>query len=129
MDQGLITNPKDLERMQGELVSLQRRISDLEDTELEVMERLETAQARARPARRPSSSRWTAAPPSSATTRDEKAGRLDAELRRSPRERKTLADGLPADLRHALRQAARSRRAASGPRRCGPVAAAAAPWS
>ncbi len=45
MDQGLITNPKDLERMQSELVSLARRISDLEDLELEVMERVETAQA------------------------------------------------------------------------------------
>jgi predicted nucleic acid-binding Zn-ribbon protein len=44
MDQGLITSPKDLERMQSELVSLDRRISELEDTELEVMERLEDAQ-------------------------------------------------------------------------------------
>jgi len=44
MEQGLITNPKDLERMQGELVSLERRITSLEDTELEVMEQLETAQ-------------------------------------------------------------------------------------
>jgi predicted nucleic acid-binding Zn-ribbon protein len=44
MDQGLITNPKDLERMQHELVSLERRISTLEDAELEVMEKLEEAQ-------------------------------------------------------------------------------------
>lgn len=44
IDQGLIANPKDLERMQLELVSLARRISSLEDTELEVMEQLETAQ-------------------------------------------------------------------------------------
>ncbi len=44
MEQGLITNPKDLERMQGELVSLERRINELEDTELEVMEKLEDAQ-------------------------------------------------------------------------------------
>jgi uncharacterized protein len=44
MDQGLITNPKDLERMQGELVSLERRINELEDAELEVMEQLEEAQ-------------------------------------------------------------------------------------
>ena len=27
MDQGLVTNPKDLERMQHELVSLERRIT------------------------------------------------------------------------------------------------------
>jgi predicted nucleic acid-binding Zn-ribbon protein len=44
MDKGLVTSPKDLERMQQELVSLSRRISELEDTELEVMERLEAAQ-------------------------------------------------------------------------------------
>ena len=45
MDQGLVTSPKDLERMQHELESLERRISSLEDDELEVMERLEEAQA------------------------------------------------------------------------------------
>ena len=46
MDQGLITNPKDLERMQHELESLDRRITTLEDEELEVMEELEEAQVR-----------------------------------------------------------------------------------
>ena len=44
MDQGLISSPKDLERMQHELESLERRISSLEDSELEVMEQLEEAQ-------------------------------------------------------------------------------------
>ena len=44
MDQGLISNPKDLERMQHELDSLDRRITTLEDEELEVMEQLEEAQ-------------------------------------------------------------------------------------
>ena len=46
MDQGMIANPKDLERMQHELASLDRRISTLEDEELEVMEELEEAQVR-----------------------------------------------------------------------------------
>ena len=45
IDQGLITNPKDLEHLQHELTSLDRRISVLEDEELEVMEQLEQAQA------------------------------------------------------------------------------------
>jgi uncharacterized protein len=45
IDAGSITDPKALQRMLGELESLQRRISDLEDVEIEVMERLETAQA------------------------------------------------------------------------------------
>jgi len=97
MDQGLISNPKDLERMQGELVSLQRRISSLEDTELEVMEQLETAQAELdrlvglleQMDRRAAEL---------GTTRDEKAGRLDAELAQVAAQRKTLADGLATDL-------------------------------
>ena len=97
MDQGLISNPKDLERMQGELVSLARRISDLEDVELEVMEQLETAQsehdvlvaevveldARAAELTR---------------KRDELAGTMNVELGSVTAERKTLADGLADDL-------------------------------
>ncbi len=44
MDRGAVANPKDLERMQHELVSLERRITSLEDDELEVMGRVEDAQ-------------------------------------------------------------------------------------
>ncbi|MEO6510516.1 MAG: C4-type zinc ribbon domain-containing protein [Nocardioides sp.] len=44
IDQGLVGNPRDLERMQHEMESLQRRIVSLEDEELEVMARLEDAQ-------------------------------------------------------------------------------------
>lgn len=97
MDQGLITNPKDLERMQGELVSLQRRITSLEDTELEVMEQLETAQAELdRLVGRLEQMDRRAA--ELGTTRDEKAGRLDAELAQVAAQRKTLADGLATEL-------------------------------
>ena len=45
LDQGLVSNPKDIQRMQQEMVSLERRITSLEDDEIEVMERLEEAQA------------------------------------------------------------------------------------
>lgn len=97
MDQGLVTNPKDLERMQGELVSLQRRISNLEDVELEVMERLETAEA--------DLDRLTVElgqleqrAAELTLARDEKAGRLDVQLGEVAGQRKTTADGLPADL-------------------------------
>ncbi|GAA1937819.1 zinc ribbon domain-containing protein [Nocardioides marmoribigeumensis] len=45
LDGGTITNPKDLEHLQHELLALDKRVSDLEDVELEVMERLEQAQA------------------------------------------------------------------------------------
>jgi predicted nucleic acid-binding Zn-ribbon protein len=44
IDAGQVKDPKALERMLGELQSLHRRINDLEDIEIEVMERLEEAQ-------------------------------------------------------------------------------------
>ena len=44
LDSGAVANPKDLERLQHELVSLDRRIAELEDLELEVMARLEDVQ-------------------------------------------------------------------------------------
>jgi uncharacterized protein len=44
MDSGQVTSPRDLENLQHEIGSLDRRISDLEDAELEVMERLEAAE-------------------------------------------------------------------------------------
>ena len=126
MDQGLITNPKDLERMQHELESLERRITRLEDAELEVMERLEEAQKDARLAHRRSSPATDARLAELATARDEKAGEIDDELaearRRARPGRRRPARG-PAG---ALRPAPRRRRAASARPRCGPASAAAA---
>ncbi|MGH3456613.1 zinc ribbon domain-containing protein [Aeromicrobium sp.] len=46
LSSGAITNPKDLASLQHELGALERRISTLEDDELEVMEQLEEAQNR-----------------------------------------------------------------------------------
>ena len=48
LDTGAVTSAKDLESLQREVVSLDRRISTLEDAELEVMERLEAAQGEQR---------------------------------------------------------------------------------
>ncbi|WP_162450066.1 DUF7581 domain-containing protein [Phytoactinopolyspora mesophila] len=44
LDAGQVTSPKELESLQREIESLNRRQSDLEDAELEIMERLEQAQ-------------------------------------------------------------------------------------
>jgi len=97
MDKGLVTNPKDLERMQHELVSLERRINSLEDDELEVMERLEEAQK--------SLESLTAQLATAdarlvelATERDKKLAVIDEEAARISRERAPAVDGLPADL-------------------------------
>ena len=45
LDAGQVSSPRELENLQSEIESLLRRQSDLEDTELEVMERVEAAQA------------------------------------------------------------------------------------
>lgn len=45
LDSGQVTNPKDLQSIQNEIVALDRRIGSLEDAELEVMEELEAAQS------------------------------------------------------------------------------------
>jgi uncharacterized protein len=97
MDQGLITSPKDLEHMQQELVSLSRRISELEDTELEVMEQLETAQAEhAELTERLAAidTRIT----DLAASRDATAGEVVAEADKLAKERAVTVDGVPADL-------------------------------
>jgi predicted nucleic acid-binding Zn-ribbon protein len=46
LDAGQVNSPRELENLQSEIESLLRRQSDLEDVELDVMERLESAQAR-----------------------------------------------------------------------------------
>ena len=97
MDQGLITNPKDLERMQHELESLERRIASLEDDELEVMEKLEEAQAElAKLEAMVAEADEQVAGLS--TARDEKLASLDEQLAQVTADRGPAAEGLPADL-------------------------------
>jgi uncharacterized protein len=97
MDQGLITNPKDLERMTHELESLERRISNLEDEELEVMERLEEAQAaldEATTALTDVEAKLAVA----AAARDEKLAALKADVTAVTADRLTSIEGMPTDL-------------------------------
>jgi predicted nucleic acid-binding Zn-ribbon protein len=97
MDQGLITNPKDLERMQHELESLERRITSLEDDELEVMEKIEEAQRELSEYERmvaETDERLAAL----ATARDEKIAAIDEQLAKVQADRGPAAEGLPEDL-------------------------------
>jgi predicted nucleic acid-binding Zn-ribbon protein len=97
MDRGLITNPKDLERMQHELESLERRISSLEDDELEVMEKIEEAQTELRQYEAmvaETDERLAAL----AATRDEKLATIDEQLQQVAADRGPAAAGLPDDL-------------------------------
>lgn len=97
VDSGSVTNPKDLERMLHELESLARRISDLEDVEIEVMERLEAAQA-ARAEAEQDLEKVAAQIAELETKRDKKAAEIKAEGAAVTRERAQTAEGVPADL-------------------------------
>lgn len=97
MDQGLITNPKDLERMQHELESLERRITSLEDDELEVMEKLEEAQAEL--TRLEGMAAEAAEQIATlSVARDEKLASIDEQLTELSAKRGPAVDGLPSDL-------------------------------
>ena len=97
MDQGLITNPKDLERMTHELTSLERRISDLEDAELEVMERLEEAQNELDEAAGALSAA-TEQRAAAVESRDKKAAAIKEELASAASARATTVQDMPEDL-------------------------------
>lgn len=94
---GAITQPKQLEELQHEVATLTQRQSDLEDGELEVMERMEEAQARLDEL------------VTTRTQHQEERGRqvdareaawleIDAEAERARAERAQVAQEIPADL-------------------------------
>ncbi|MDZ5622500.1 zinc ribbon domain-containing protein [Nocardioides bizhenqiangii] len=97
MDQGLIGNPKDLERMQHELTSLERRIATLEDEELEVMEDLEAAQTELT-AMRNDLAETEERLAKVTEARDRRYAEIDAELARIAGEREPVVAAVPADL-------------------------------
>ncbi len=122
LDGGMVTNPKDLERLQHELVSLDRRISDLEDEELEVMERLEAVQIELGHlgAELGELDERIAA---LTAARDERAAALRAEATEVAQRRHQAAAELPADL-FALYEKLREQKGGVGAaalraRRCG----------
>jgi uncharacterized protein len=97
MDQGLITNPKDLERMSHELVSLERRISSLEDDELAIMERLEEAQS-SQSAAVSALSDVERQLATLAASRDQKVAAIEEELHELAVDRRPRVADLPTDL-------------------------------
>ena len=97
VDQGLISNPKDLQRMLHELESLDRRITTLEDQELEVMERVEEAQQELDSIRSELAAVEERIKALTAA-RDEKLAAIDRELEALAAERAPAVEGLPDDL-------------------------------
>ncbi len=97
IDAGQVKDPKALERMLGELQSLERRINALEDIELEVMERLEVAQS----SLEERSAQLAAMEQEETALRaafEKKAGELQTEMSATRSERNTTAAGMPDDL-------------------------------
>jgi predicted nucleic acid-binding Zn-ribbon protein len=94
---GAITNPKQLQEMQHEVETLTRRQSDLEDSELELMEKSETAQAeldRLTGER----DKHLAERAEAEQRRDLTWAEIDAEIVRTSAERAELAATFSADL-------------------------------
>jgi uncharacterized protein len=97
IESGSVADPKALERMLGEVDSLNRRISDLEDAEIEVMERLERAQA-SLDEHAAELARLDEEVAGLEAVRDQKAGDLHAQLASVADERKLTASGVPDEL-------------------------------
>ena len=97
MASGAITNPKQLQDMEHEVATLTRRQSDLEDGELEVMEKVETLQAQLDEltGRRDGYQSERAA---AEQRRDDAFADIDDEIARSTEERAEMATTFPADL-------------------------------
>lgn len=97
MGSGAITNPKQLQDMEHEVGTLTRRQSDLEDGELEVMEKVETVQAEldGLTGRRDG---YLADRAQAEQRRDDGFADIDDEIARTTTERAELATTFPADL-------------------------------
>ena len=94
---GVITVAKQLEELQHEVATLTRRQSDLEDQELEVMERAETAQATLDQLTGQADA-LLAERDAAAVARDKAFEEIDAEIARTTGERAEMAATFPEDL-------------------------------
>jgi predicted nucleic acid-binding Zn-ribbon protein len=94
---GAISNPKQLQDMEHEVATLARRQSDLEDGELEVMEKVEAVQGEldALVAQRDEHARARAA---AEQRRDATWAEIDADAERAAKQRAELAATFPTDL-------------------------------
>lgn len=98
IDAGQVSDPKQLQAMEHETQSLDKRIADLEDAELEVMERLEQAQSEL--ARLAAELQHLETDQTEQTeARDRAVGEVAEQLTESAAEREMLAEQIPADLR------------------------------
>jgi predicted nucleic acid-binding Zn-ribbon protein len=97
LDGGMIASPKELENLQSEIVSLQRRQGDLEEIVLDVMERRETTGAQLKSAAQERES--TVSDLGTVTvTRDATLAGLDEQAGRADAKRVQVTEAIPGDL-------------------------------
>lgn len=97
MADGTVSDPKQLESLVAEVGHLRKRISDLEDAELEVMEKLEAATARAGELKT-AADRVRAEVDRLTGERDTKIAAINAEAAERKAERTAAQPDLPDDL-------------------------------
>ena len=97
MEAGQVSSPRELEGLQSEIASLVRRQAELEDVELEVMERRETAQksAESLAAER---AELTATLEKVAARRDELLAGIAGQSAKAAEQRAAVVTDVPADL-------------------------------
>jgi hypothetical protein len=97
LDTGAVNSPRELENLASEVQSLHRRQSDLEDAELEVMERREVVQLQLGKLRE-EQGELRASIDDAETRRDTAYAEIDAEHGQTAKHRAELAGSLAADL-------------------------------
>ena len=97
LDAGQVSSPRELENLQSEIESLKRRQGDLEDDELEIMEKREVVQSRLQELR-DERERLVVELTDAEQRRDVVFAEIDAEREKTMQQRDELAATLPADL-------------------------------
>jgi predicted nucleic acid-binding Zn-ribbon protein len=97
LESGQVGSPKELENLQSEIESLHRRQSELEDVELEVMEKREVVQGRLDELQR-EREQTTLKLAETEQRRDTTFAEIDAEVDKTTTQRTELAGTLPTDL-------------------------------
>ena len=97
LDGGMISSPKELENLQSEIQSLQRRQSDLEEIVLDVMERRETTQSNLESATTERAS-IDAQLEAAVAARDTALAELDEQAGKAGARRAQVAEAIPGDL-------------------------------
>ena len=97
LDAGQVSSPRELENLQSEIESLKRRQSDLEDEELEIMEKREVVQTRLQELRDERETSTTTLADTE-TRRDTAFAEIDADHDKTAQQRSELAATLPDEL-------------------------------